>query len=465
LDGTLVILLCLVVGLPVLLLALLYPIVGLSLVILVNPFDNLIHLPMGFTIGRALGVVVALAWLFKFLLTRRSSLFFAKSFNLFALLLIIEMLVSSLLSAFPGKSMGMTLTVIFLILMFFFVQDFVLNERHLRALLAVIAVSIGAASLVGILQFLGFEGAKAVIGNISSYDTGSDSGARFSGFQTNPNGYGLLMMAGIPFLFFFAINGKTYFYRVLASIVLATSVVSLFLSLSRTQVAGFIVFGASVAFMNFRNGRISRKQMFYLGLLMLFFLVLYSQMPDFVGDRLVRYTFSGQDTSTEERKYILLKGIELLQNNPFFGIGFGAFPETDSKYARHLVPGVVGHDLVSVFFASTGLLGALLFIFLCYKTFKYLNGAQTSFRASNNTYLFNLTLTIKAAFIAVVSTSLGQPIVVERIFWVYLALAALLYRWGSLTQMKAAKTAAAGNVWPISAVTASGTSFYSGERH
>ncbi len=464
-DSSIVILLCLVVLLPALMIALFNPMVGLTMVILVNPFDNLIPLPMGFTIGRALGVVVALAWLFRYLLTRRSRLFFERRFNLFALLLILEMLVSSLLSVFPGKSMGMTLTITFLILMFFFVQDFVLNEKHLRVLMIVIAMTFGGASIIGILQFLGFEGAGAVIGHISSYDSGSDSGARFAGLQTNPNGYGLMLMSGIPFLLFFAVNGKTYLQRALASVFLLTSVVSLYLAMSRTHVAGLIVFSAAFLFLNFRSKRISRKQFLYLGLLILFFLLLYSRMPDFVSDRLFRYTFSGQDTSGEERKYILLKGIELLQNNPVFGVGFAAFPETDSKYARHLAPGVVGHDLISVFFASTGLLGALIFIFLCYKTFKYLNAAQTIFRASKNDYLSNLALTIKAAFIAVLSTSFGQPIVVERIFWVYLAIAALLYRWGCSTQTKAAKKAAAGNVRPISALAAGGTSFYSGERH
>jgi O-antigen ligase len=354
------------------------------------------------------------------------------------------MVVSSLLSEFPGKSMVTTFTITFLILMFFFVQDFVLNERHLQILLVVIAVTFGGASIIGILQFLGFEGAGEVIGNISSYE---ESGARFSGFQANPNGYGLMLMSGIPFLLFLAINGKRYLYRGLASVFLMTSVASLFLSLSRTFVAGFIVFSATFLLLNYLSKRISRKQFLYLVLLVLFFVVLYSRMPDFVDDRLYRYTFSGQDTSGEERKYILLKGIELLWQNPVFGIGFEAFPAMDSQYSGHLAPGVVGHDTLSAFFTSTGLLGTLMFIFLCYKTFKYLNAAQKTFSASNG-YLFNLALTVKAALIAILSTSIGMSIVLERIFWIYLAFAALLYRWSFLTQFKVVKPAAVKDIRP-----------------
>ena len=117
--------------------------------------------------------------------------------------------------------------------------------------------------------------------------------------------------------------------------------------------------------------------------------------------------------------------------NELSGIGFQNMMLThlsdDDKYSYVRDSG--GHDIISVIFAAIGIPGSLLVLYIFFKTYKYLNIAVKNYSVSGgDRYLLNLGITLKAAYIALLSTSFGNDIIHYNTFWIYVALAVVLYR-------------------------------------
>lgn len=408
---------------------LLRPMFALLLILMINPFDQLINslidMPGGFTVGRLLGILVFIGWILKFFLSRKSNVASLKGFNLVPLLMIFSMLVSTLLSSYPTLSFDASLKISLLIIMTIFIQDFVNSKQQLNILISVIALSAGIASLVGIIQFFGYKGYIELIGTVSNF---AGEGVRFAGFDSNPNGYGMTLMSGMPFLYFMMNDSRTRTLKFIYAFFLLTSVVSLYLTMSRTHFFGLIAFVVFIVLSKLKDKQITPKQVFFIAVGILLSIVILLKMPAFVSDRLIRDTFSGRDTSVEARGDIFLKGFEILESNPLFGAGFYSSSEIDSvRFAN--IKGYHGHDMISVYFAGTGMVGGTLFVLLCFMTYRYLNAALKYYTSVSDHYLSNFTSTVKYAFGALLVTSLANPIVLQRIFWVYVALAAVLSRW------------------------------------
>jgi O-antigen ligase len=423
-DRSLVIIVA-IFGVALALFVLMRPMIGLLLIISINQFDSLVEMPtVVVTPGRIIGIVVAIGWLFSYLQKKGSNITLLNGFNILPVLLVFSIISSTLMSPFPKESLLGGLTLIFLIFMFFLIQDFIANEKLLKLFIVVVAFSAGTASIIGILQYEGFMGAEEVIGTVTNYS----GGARFAGFRNNPNGYGAILMSGIPFLLFMTINGRNKILKILSAIFLMTSVTSLYLTMSRTHVFGFIAFLGAFLFLSFKKGQITFRKFLLTAVIIFSFTVIYLNMSGFVQGRIVRDTFSGEDTSVSDRADIFYKGLHVLMKHPIFGVGFGAFKwEYIDGYSQ--VAGEDGHDVVSGFFASTGLFGIIVFIFFCIKTFRHLSVANRFFSLTQRNYLINLSITLKSAFIALLLSGSGNTLVFERIFWIYIALAAVLCRW------------------------------------
>lgn len=404
------------------------PIIGLLLIIMMNPFDQLIqsqiNLPDPFTAGRLLGLLVFTSWLLRFFMTRKSKVASLKRFHLVPLLIIFSMIVSTLMSPVPGMSFSVSLKIIILIMMLLFIQDFITDDKQLKLMIAVIAFTAGVDSLIGLIQFLGYEGYIRLIGNVTNY---AREGVRFAAFDSNPNGYGMQLMSGIPFLLFMMTSSKSRLVKYISIIFLITSVASLYLTMSRTHFFGLIIFVVFFVVMKFKYKQITTRQIALVAGMVLLSFLIFSRMPSFVSQRLVQNTFSGRDTSVEARSQVLLKGLDIIEENPIFGTGF--MSNSDIKMqAFSGIQSLGGHDLISYYVVGTGLVGGILFVILCYMTFKYLNRAVMHYNRVSDRYFGDLSVILFAGFAALLATFLGNPIVVQRIFWVYVALAAVLYR-------------------------------------
>jgi O-antigen ligase len=209
--------------------------------------------------------------------------------------------------------------------------------------------------------------------------------------------------------------------------------------LSRTNILAFIVFLLIFIFYNFRYSNIGRGRLISLFMILLLLACLSSV---FLLDIVAARSFTFEDSSSDLRWTMVLKGIAVLAENPVFGIGFGNFELDDGFDEFGSITGRPGHDLVSVAFASTGLLGTILFILICYRTLRYFNSAVRHFIALDDRYLTNLIITMKSAYIALLLSCLGNPIIFQRIFWIYTALAVVLHFWSRKESMPSAARAA-----------------------
>ncbi|MDQ7786443.1 MAG: O-antigen ligase family protein [Thermodesulfovibrionales bacterium] len=414
-------------GIIVLILMIFRPFYGLLSIIIVNQFDNFIVLPLSSTAGRLIGVLVALGWFLKYFYRRQTIFFELLNINKIALLFIISMLASSLLSSYPLLSLKIALTITLLTMMIFFVQDFVRSKKELNLIIITIALSVGISSLIGVLQYNSLLIGDQSMGTVL-YE-GEEHIARVAGLTLNPNGYAVMLLSGIPFLLFLSLNATNLSLKLISILLFFTSIISLGLTLSRTNIYGFGVFLFIFIALNFKFKNITKKQF---AILFIILVLLTSLVTIFLFDVIKQRAFSFEDSSSGIRMLMISKGLNLFIEHPLLGIGFGNFEfldTSDNKFGN--IYGRPGHDIVSVPFVSTGAIGASLLIILCFKTLRHLNSAAMYLTKLNDKYLCNLICILKSAFIALLLTGIGNPIVFQRIFWIYIALASIIYRWSS----------------------------------
>jgi len=413
-------------GIALFLIVLVHPLAGLLMVIFLNQVDNIISLPGGASIGRLVGLVAALAWFLKFCYTRKTALFEDRSLNMNLLLFMLALVASSLLAFSPGMALKGTLTVSMLVIMVYLIQDFVRDFRQLDIFLKTIVFSVGIGALIGVVQYtmfmvgIGGGGAIAREGIGTSHEV-----LRFGSVRGDPNSFAIMLMQGIPLMVFFAANSKTFKSKIIASGVALAAIVSLGLTLARTHFFGFIVFFFVYILLTYRNNVNIKKVVLITVLLIVCMGVSYN----FLIDSAIERSSSFSDSSTEKRTWIMLKGVDLFMRHPVFGVGLNNFEllyPTDRRYA--FISGWPGHDVISVVFAGTGLFGGTFFLLISIKTLKNLMKSIRMYSSYGNLYLMNLSITVTAAFIAMLSTSLGNPLVFERAYWIYIALAVILHR-------------------------------------
>jgi O-antigen ligase len=290
-----------------------------------------------------------------------------------------------------------------------------------------LAFSVGLGSLIGLIQYKALIAGSNIIGIVAH--EGTEQIARIAGLTHNPNAYSIILMSGIPLLLFLTTNASSFLCRKVSVFFFFTSVISLFITISRTSIVGFLLFMFIYISLNFKHKNISKKQLVSVVIIILFLLLLFYV---FLFDIVKQRSFSFEHIRDEARYYILLKGIKVFIEHPLFGIGFGNFAlldRFDNKYG--FIYGRGGHDIISDFFASVGLVGTLLFIILCFKTLRYYNLSIKLFINNNsNKYLLNLAITLKSAFIALLFTCFGDSLIFQRIFWIYIALGVIMYSWG-----------------------------------
>jgi O-antigen ligase len=414
------------IGIPAVTLLLINPFIGLLSVICINHFDFFIFNEQIFTVGRAIGILVAVGWFVKYFYLKRTYFFQSIKFNIVPVIFILAMVMSSILAEYPGRSIDHTITITLLVLMLFFIQDFISDKKTLNILLLTIALSVGITSLVGVMQY------KLILAGQEAFGTVSGAEQRIAGFDRNANGYGALMMTGIPLLFYWLINARNVYIKLISLLFCGTALLSLCLTLSRTHIFGFVIFIVVYVLLNFVHKNFSLKSLLSLMVVIVFIAAFFQILLfDIIEERVIGYTFSGADTSSGKRFIMILKGLRLLRENPIFGVGFHNFEMSHvSDYPTLLM--AHGHDLISVLFASTGAVGIMIFITICYKTMRNFNLAIKHFAMVGKKELFNLGIILQAAFIALLMTFAANAIIHQRILWVYIALSVVLYRWSTL---------------------------------
>lgn len=412
------------VGVPIVVLIVLRPFWGLLLIIVANQVDSLVSVPYFSSLGRLCGVFVGFGWLLNYFF-KKTVLFDFMKFNRTLLLFLLSMGVSSALAAFPGRSAADSLTIALLVFMVLFLEDFIKDHKALNLFLLTVALSIGLSSLLGILQYESLLQGQETFGRVAFEQEGQAK--RIAGITLNPNAYAVMLMSGIPALFFFVLNAKGRFLKPLSFLLFLTSVVSLGLTMSRTNIVGFGLFLCAFLMLSAKYKTISSGQFLILCFVLIVIAVVFYF---FLFDVITTRSFAFNDGSSEHRFHMMQKGLALLKENPLFGVGFSNFEMLRGPGGSYgSIAGRPGHDILSVPFASTGLFGICIILALVYKTFKHFTSALRTFANHGEKRLLSLGITVESGFIALVISCFGNPIVFQRIFWIYMALGAILWRW------------------------------------
>jgi O-antigen ligase len=417
------------ISIAVTLLIIQYPIIGLFIIIVYSPFTNLFPIPLIASGSRLIGLLVIISWLLKYFLFQKTVFFELMKFNKLLICLMSSIIISSIFAEYSVVSLKASFVIIISIIMCIFMQDLINTENKFKILITSVALSSGLASLIVLIQYSIASGGGEAFGTVGY--SGSGDIKRIGGFD-NPNAFANLLMSGIPLLLFNTLNAKRLVLKTTCFILFITSVISLGLTVARTYIFTFIVFILAYVFLGVKNKFINTKQLIVLLLIVIFLSI---SLSSFLLDIIMGRSLVLEDDSSQKRFLILERGVDLLIEHPLNGIGFNNLALMDvssDKYAWISHGG--GHDIVSIVFASIGLPGSILLIYILYKIFSYINLAAKSPSIKNDKYLFNLIITLKAAFIAFLSSSFGNGLIVYKTFWIYVAIAVVVYRWSTMTK-------------------------------
>lgn len=406
------------------------PFWGLILIILYGHFATLFPIPIIESGSRVAGIIVALGWFLKYFMREKTLFFDLMAFNKILLIFVLSMILSSTLAAFPIISFKMVFKILFFIFLVFIIQDFIVDKKRLNIFIFAIALSVGIASFIGLIQYVFAISGYDMFGSVLYSKTGDVK--RLGGFDS-ANAYALTLMSGIPFLTFIAIDHRKLWIKIIFFCCLISSILSLGLTVSRTHIIAFLIFGTIYIFLIIKHRIITKKHFIIFAMAGIIITIF---MTSFLFEFLSQRSFKFDDSSSITRLDVFIRGIHLLAENPLFGIGFNNIGLIDYGYKSESLLGRGGHDLVSLVFTSTGLLGSLTILFLFYKTLKYLNASMKSYIFQNDKYLNHLIITLKSGYIALLCTWVGVAFIFYKIFWIYTALAVILFRWSALYQKK-----------------------------
>lgn len=415
-------------GLVTIFVATLRPFWGLMLVVVVNQFDSLVPLPKNLTIGRFIGVAVALGWMLVVTTRRQSQILLHRDVNV-ALFFFVAVIVSATATgANPEAGVPGVLRLAMLAFLTLLVQDFVRTRRQLHILLLTVALATGLSALIGIAQYEAAETGAEAFGNMTPYrDT-----FRVAGVLENPNAYAGMVMAGIPFSYFLSRTAGRAWARLLFAILVIAGAFTVALTISRAHLVNLLAFVAAMWLLGGRRSPMRPRGVAVAVALVAVSATFLILLPEAFFVRLA----DTNDHSTELRRMLYYKAVAILQSHPLLGVGLNNFQHTHVPGFEDAY-GMASHDLFTFLAGTAGILGIVSFALLVGILMRNLFVAMNLDAVREDPYLKLLSRVILAALVGLVAASVGSDMANQRIFWIYAALATVLSKLGHYPWLRA----------------------------
>jgi hypothetical protein len=339
---------------------------------------------------------------------------------------------STLFGLWPAHSLFKALVFTATCLIPFMLWVLIDSERRLQGVVWGIGLGVALSALIGCLQYQGMlqtlnseerstaDDARGAATEYRANGGGSVEGKRYAGPTNNPNGFGVVLMGGIPPLFYLVSSRRSWFQKTVAAAALGLCGFALLLTMSRTHILGFFAFLVLISLFNQQRNLI-RVVSGWLVLLLVaaaFLLALYQ--IDGVRDRLLT-GFNG-DNSSDTRQGVMLGGLKAWMANPLLGIGLN-----NTELAGYNETGNASHDIVSTLLGELGGLGTLAFVLVVWQALKLLPPARVC-SENGRDKLPGVGAFVKAALIVCLLTGVGDPVIDGRALWIWIGLAAVLHR-------------------------------------
>lgn len=321
-----------------------------------------------------------------------------------------------------GSLLGGVLTVAF-ILFAIALENAITTQRQLEVLLFFMVAAGAAVALYGICQYLfgwGYQSSAWV-----DSDMFSDISFRVPSTLENPNMLGQYLILAIPLGGAGLLSAKDWGKRIFYFCCCGIMCVCMLLTFSRGAWLGLLF--AGFIFVLFLQPRL-------LLLAPIALVALYFVLPDTVINRFSSIGDLG-DQSTSYRVYIWMGTLAMLKDYWLCGIGPGdaAFNLVYPKYSYSGIEAPHAHNLFLQIVCDAGIIALVIFILLLFRYFRDLCAAFC--REKDSFVRFHL-----VAFVSGIAGFMVQAMTdysfynyrVMFLFWSYLALGALVSRYGQL---------------------------------
>ncbi|MBC7878299.1 MAG: O-antigen ligase family protein [Anaerolineales bacterium] len=328
-----------VVALPALLLCFVKPELGLMLVILVLPLEELNNGSVSAI--KLISVVVFGCAVLSYLISRPVKPLVHSTQNGLIFLFVLIAITSAFVAIDPTRVIDRTLKLLRVLALYFFVINLIRSEKYLHLALWLFLIGGFLCTLYGFIEPV-------------------EVGERFEGALGQPNGYGLTMTPRIPIgLTLFLIEKKTW-KRLLIILMLAFISYGIILSGSR---GGLL----AVSLALFLFVLFQRNKFTWLAVIGIIFTIGFFVMPKEIKARVgIIDEPSEIGNSTDRRLTYQIFGVDLFQQNPILGVGLDGFAESyaQSEY-RFLIQTRelrVAHNTYLEIATGTGIVGLIPFI-------------------------------------------------------------------------------------------------------
>lgn len=204
---------------------------------------------------------------------------------------------------------------------------------------------------------------------------------RTGGLFQDPNNAAMLMNTTFAISYSLLLKQKDILKKIFFLCCMLFFALGITFTYSRGGIIGLLIF----SFFIFFQQRKSKFSLTFLVIFSILFLIfLYKPMMSRLST--ISNIGSSRDISIYLRSVLLKMSINTISKNPFFGIGFGDFPELTTHYfSHHLLyyEGAVAHSIWLHITVELGIIGLVFYLLIYVNFFKMINKALKKINESN----------------------------------------------------------------------------------
>jgi len=394
-----------VVAIPAFLLFFFKPEVGLMVVILVLPLEEM-NIDGGFSAIKFISIIVFGCAILNYIIYRPQESLVRSSQNNIIILFLLVALLSVFVAIDPSRVLDRMSKLLRVVALYFFTINLIRSEKYFRLALWLFVIGGVLCTLYGF-----FDPAQV---------------ERFQGALGQPNGYALTMTPRIPIALALMNIEKGFWKKIFLFVMVAFISYGIILSGSRGGLLSVCL--ALILFLMFQKNKIV-----WFALVSLIFIIGYLVMPEDIKLRVgLTDTPANSDlgNSTDRRLTYQIYGMDLFQQHPILGVGLDGFAEAYAKseyrFLIHTRNLRVAHNTYLEIATGTGVAGLIPFFGILasalYIAWKY---SQKKFAMINPT-LVTLSAGLFAALGGYYLGMLFGSRQYEKTFWFLLALPVVL---------------------------------------
>lgn len=342
------------------------------------------------TIFKLIGIAILGLWTYK--VYKKEVKLKLDILGLLIAFFLLSTLFSALFSDFSAISLNYSFRILFYLILYLIILSLNINEKFLEKIVFTIILSGLFFSITGILQHFSLIslGLKFILGS---------SVVRASGFVGDPNEFGVLLIAILPFAFFSYFKEKNTNKKLICALSFFTILIASLFTFSRSVLLALILI---LLIMLFKK-RKTKESIMLLAVIALIFLLAYPEL-------IKRLDYYSINSGIEIRQRLVYESLDVFKNNPILGSGLNTIPYFTYR-------NTATHNLYIQMLAETGIFGFIFFIAILCLAFK------NTFK--NSSYFSNA---LQLSLLSYLIVNFFMSFLYDKFLWLLIALTALSAR-------------------------------------